>query len=94
MYSVWLFATVFKLDSRQTAQLASAEDPGRFTADVLLVLAVGIALIESSKAEGATKTILKTTCVASVVLSWLLGHMTFTLRYARLFYAEPKLQLR
>lgn len=97
VYSVWLLATVFKLDNRQTAQLASAEDPGRLTVDVLLILAgvvslgaVGMALVESSKAEGAAKTILMITCVASVVLSWLLVHMTFTLRYARLFYADPK----
>lgn len=97
VYSAWLLATVFKLNSRQTAQLSAAEEPDRFTVDILMVLAglaslvaVGIALVESGKADGAAKTVLMTTCVGSVVLSWLLVHMTFTLSYARLFYAAPK----
>lgn len=97
VYSIWLFATVFQLNCVETSRLASAEDPDRFTVDVLMVLAglvslvaVGMALIASGNAHGAAKTILMTTCVASVVLSWLLVHMTFTLRYASLFYEEPK----
>lgn len=97
VYSVWLLATVFRLSSQKTARLASAEDPGRLTLDVLMVLAgvvslvaVGIALFESASALGGAKTVLMSTCVASVVLSWLLVHMTFTLHYARLFYAAPK----
>ncbi len=97
VYSAWLLATVFQLNCDQTAQLASAEDPDRFTVDALMVLAglaslvaVGIALVESASVHAAAKTALMITCVASVILSWLLVHMTFTLRYARLFYADPK----
>lgn len=97
VYSAWLVATVLKLDSNQTARLAATEDPDRFTVDVLMILAglvslvaVGIALVQSADTHGADKSILMATCVASVVLSWLLVHMTFTLRYARLFYAPPR----
>ena len=97
IYSAWLLAPVFKLDSAQPAEHASSEEPDRFTVDVLMVLAglaslvaVGMALVESGQVQGGAKTVLMITCVASVVLSWLLVHMTFTLRYASLFYAMPK----
>jgi uncharacterized membrane protein len=97
VYTVWLLFTVFRLSSQQTARLASAEDPGRITLDVLMVLAgvaslvaVGIALFQSASVLSGAKTLLMSTCVASVVLSWLLVHMTFTLHYARSYYAAPK----
>jgi len=97
VYIVWLLATVFRLDCHQTARLASAEDPDRFTVDVLMIIAglggliaVAIAFVEPSNAHEGAKTALMTTCVGTVILSWLLVHMTFTLRYARLFYAIPK----
>ncbi len=97
VYIIWLFATVFQLDCHQTAKRASAEDPDRFTVDALMALAsvvslaaVAMALVESGRTEGAAKIILFITCFASVALSWTLVHMTFTLRYARHYYASPK----
>ena len=96
VYIVWLLATVFRLDCHQTARLASAEDPDRFTVDVLMIIAglggliaVAIAFVEPSNAHEGAKTALMTTCVGTVMLSWLLVHMSFTLRYDPLFYAIP-----
>jgi len=97
IYIVWLLATVFRLDSESTAEMATAEDPDSFTADIMMVLAsivslgaVGLGLVESGQVHQAAKTALIITCVASIILSWALAHMAFTLRYARLFYADPK----
>ena len=97
VYIAWIGLAVFRLDAEKTAILASSEDPDRLTVDFLIILAslaslaaVAVGLIEAGDAHGNKKTLQIITCVASVVVSWALVHCTFALRYARLYYDEPK----
>lgn len=95
VYVFWVVATVFRLNEKDTSELASSEDPDRFTGDALLLLtsiaslvAVGMTLLQAGSAEGAEKRTLVVTGVVSVILSWLLVHTVFTLRYAGLYYDD------
>jgi uncharacterized membrane protein len=95
VYVLWVAVTVFRLDDEDTSALAESEDPDRLTADAILLLAsiaslgaVGMTLIQAGQAEGTEKTILIVTGVVSVILSWLLVHTVFTLRYAGLYFDE------
>ena len=94
---LWVVSTVFRLKRETTAGLASSEDPDRATSDLLMVLAsiaslgaVGLVLAEAGKAEGKDKLFLVLAAAISVVVSWLLVHTLYTLRYARIYYDERK----
>jgi len=78
----------------QTARFALREDPSRVGADIILILAslaslvaVGFALYEAHFSTGLQHSILTLVGILSVVLSWVLIHTIYTLRYARLYYA-------
>lgn len=97
VYIAWIALALFRLDGAKTAALASSEDADRVTVDVLMLLAsvaslaaVAVGLTQAGAAHGTEKTIQIVTCVSSVILSWALVHCTFTVRYARLYYNEPK----
>lgn len=97
VYIGWIWLALFQLDASKTADLASSEDPDRLTIDLLMHLAslaslgaVAIGLTQAGDAHGLEKALQIVTCVVSVVLSWALVHCTFTLRYAMLYYHEPK----
>jgi uncharacterized membrane protein len=92
-YVVWVWSAIWPLDAAHTAPLAERQDPTRATADVLLLtaavaslVAVGLVLARASHARGTSELLLLGLGVASVVVSWLLVHTVFTLRYARLYY--------
>lgn len=96
VYVISILVTVLPLSAEDTAALAAREDPGRATTDGLLLLAsvaslvaVGFLIVKAGNAEGLAKALQVGLGVVSVVLSWALVHTTFTLRYARLYYAEP-----
>lgn len=95
VYIAWVAFTIFRLDEEDTSILAESEDPDQFTADALFLFAsiaslgaVGMTLIQAGQAEGTEKRILVVTGVVSVVLSWLLVHTVYTLRYAGLYYDD------
>lgn len=48
--------------------------------------AVGFFLLQASSAKGSTQDLLAGVGVATVILSWLVVHSVFTLRYAMLYY--------
>jgi uncharacterized membrane protein len=86
---------VLPLDPRQVRDVATREDPSRATADLILLLAsvvsiagVGFTLIEAAGAKGAATAALLVLAVSSLLSSWLVVHTVFTLRYARLYYAD------
>jgi uncharacterized membrane protein len=90
----WIWRSLWSLDETETAEQAKREDPGRPTADLLLIgasivslLAVGLVLVRSSHETGAAKLLLVGLAVLSVVLAWGIVHTVFSLRYARLYYA-------
>jgi uncharacterized membrane protein len=95
MFSAWAWAAVVGMDARQTAAHALRDDPGRAAADVLVLgacatslIGVGAVLGAANAAHGASQGILASLAVASVAVSWTLVHTVFTLRYARLYYAD------
>ncbi|MGA1835976.1 DUF1345 domain-containing protein [Herbiconiux sp. 11R-BC] len=97
VYLVWIWLTIGPMDARTTALHAHREDPTRTTSDVLLVLAstaslvvVVFLLVLSNGAAGVTRDVLSAVAILSVVLSWLLIHTLFTLRYAVLYYSGTR----
>jgi uncharacterized membrane protein len=90
----WVLPPIATFEAGKTARLATREDPGRAAADLLLLgasvaslAAVGLVLAKGSSSHGASRTVYAATSLASVVVSWILVHILFTLRYARLYYS-------
>lgn len=74
----------------ETARHARREDPARFPAHVALTLASiaglgGIALVLARHSAWPEAVL----CLATLAGSWLTIQTLYTLRYARLFYADP-----
>ena len=95
-YVAWTYATVSHLDSEHTARQAVAEDPGRAATDVLLLsasvaslVAVWLVIVQARDSSGAVQSLQAGLGLASVVLSWVVVHTIFTLRYASLYYSGP-----
>jgi uncharacterized membrane protein len=93
LFVTWIWHSIWPLDGAGTAEQAKREDPGRATADVLLlgasvasILAVGLVLVRAGHSNGLAKALLVGLSVASVVLAWGVVHTVFSLRYARLYY--------
>jgi uncharacterized membrane protein len=89
----WVLPIILRTDGPGTAALAMREDDSRVAADILLVSAsaaslVGVAfgLIKGAHEHGTTQAAITAVAVLSVVLSWAVVQLTFTLRYARLYY--------
>ena len=97
VYLAWVWSGVWELDPSQTARLAKREDPSTAVAELLILMAgtaqliaVGFALVKAGHESGGMKTYLIALGVLSVVLSWLMVHTVFMLRYARAYCgAEP-----
>ena len=77
----------------ETRARAGARDPGRTLVWVLVLLASAISLFaatsvvhSSAKLPGFESTLLLVLCIGTVVVSWLLTHTVFALRYAHLYY--------
>ena len=88
----WTWTSIWPMDARDTARVASREDPSRRVRDlVLLLLAVGSLLtvglvIFRAHDSGPVRLVLGVACV---VASWGVLHTIFVLRYARLYFSEP-----
>jgi uncharacterized membrane protein len=96
IYVTWVWIAVWQLDPGTTARLAKREDPSTAVADLVVVGAgtamlgaVGFALAKAGQATGGMKAFLVTLGLLSVVLSWIVVHTVFALRYARAYYSEP-----
>lgn len=95
-FCAWVWASVWPMDPGATAKHAKAESPGRDLADLVLLgatvaslIAVGLVLFGAGSQNGATKYIQAALAVASVITSWVLVHTIYTLKYARIYYADP-----
>lgn len=93
-YLAMTWPVILPLNAEQTRRLATVEDHTRgwtdallFTAALASLLGLGALLGGQAHVDGARLRQLAVG-LAGVVLSWALIHTTFTLRYARLFYAE------
>jgi uncharacterized membrane protein len=92
-YEVWVWHKIWPLDAKATSALAAREDPMRQAADGLLLLAavaslgaVAVVIVQSRSSTGSFRGLEVGLGVASVVISWLLVHTIFTLKYARMYY--------
>ena len=90
----WIWFIIWGLDAESTANHALREDPGRRTADLVLIgaavaslVAVGVELFGAGHAKGDVKYLQAGLAVLSVILSWTLIHTVFTVKYARLYYS-------
>lgn len=95
-FLLWLWLVVWRLDPGQTRSHATREDPSRAVSHLLLLItsvaslaAVAIVLARGQAEHGVARAALAALALTSVALSWLLIHTLYTLRYARLYYAEP-----
>ena len=96
VYVAWTWATIWHRDPAATARLALREDPGRATADALLLvasvastLAVALAIAASRNGGPGARDLRAALAVASVALSWTVVQTVFTSHYARLYYSHP-----
>jgi uncharacterized membrane protein len=92
--SVWF--SIGNLDADQTAAFATRADSSRVGADLWLLGAataslagVGVALLKAKDVSGFQAGLLTGVAVTAVVLSWLVVHTTYALRYAHLYYRTP-----
>ncbi len=95
IYNVWVWLVIGRLGPADTASHAVREDPSRATSDLLVVIAaiaslgaVALVLIQAKGASDAMRALFASLALAGVVLSWVLVHTLFTLRYARLYYRD------
>ncbi|QGF25090.1 DUF1345 domain-containing protein [Raineyella fluvialis] len=92
VYCGWTWATIAPMDAEQTRSHSTAEDAGRGTTDVILLIAalaslVGVAVLLAAGSQKGSSAIAETGLgVLCVISSWLLVHTLFTMRYARLYY--------
>jgi len=87
---------VARSDPQTTAHLATREDETRSTAWLLLVgasltslLAVLFALGQAGRESGSTRLGLIAVATFTLVVSWTVVNMVFTLRYAHIFFSSP-----
>ena len=96
VYLAWTWTTIWRRDAPATARLAVREDPGRATADAVVLvasvaslLAVALVITAGSTRDLEARDARAALAVASVVLSWTVVHTVYTSRYARLYYTGP-----
>ena len=95
MTSIWIFLP--RLDGEATRAAANREDLSTRNDDLVIVAAsvislvgVVLTLIQAKDSSGGLKAWLTAIAVLTVVVSWMLVHTMFALRYAHLYYDEPE----
>jgi uncharacterized membrane protein len=96
-YIVRVWLKIWPLDAEGTSAIAAREDPTRRTADVVVLLAavaslgaVAVVIVQSHSTQGSMQGLEIGLGAGSVVVSWLLVHTIYTLKYARLYYRGSK----
>jgi uncharacterized membrane protein len=96
-FLVWTWLTVHALDGPATKQHAVRDDPTRTSADLTVLIAsaasliaVGFLIGRASDAHGSAQVLQAALAVGSVVMSWLVVHTTYMLRYAVIYHADDK----
>ncbi|HVT64270.1 MAG TPA: DUF1345 domain-containing protein [Mycobacteriales bacterium] len=93
-YLAFIWIRIWPLDAEATSSHASSEDPSRPVSDLALLLAAvaslgGVAtlMVKANSAHGSVRDTEIGIAIAAVVVSWVLVHTIFTLKYARMYYA-------
>ena len=96
IYLIMVWVAVYRMNAEVTARLAGREDPSNPVAEIVVVVAsiaalvaVAFALVRAGQESGSTKALLIFLGTVSVVVSWLVVHTVYMLRYARSYYGEP-----
>jgi uncharacterized membrane protein len=92
----WMWRSLVRADPPTTSRLAARENSSAPLADVALLLAsvaslVGVAaVVFESKAKGGLVSPAAAIGIGltTIVLSWLVVHTVYTLRYAKLYYVD------
>ncbi len=94
LLSVWI--VVLRMDARDTRRAARVEDGSHAAADAVLLgaavaslVSVGFVLVAAGGRSGLGRAALIGLAVAAISAAWASVHTVFTLRYARLYYADP-----
>lgn len=92
----WVWMSIWRMDPDATADHARRDDPTRRLADAVVLSAAGVSVVaigavtfgasHRSSATGLAVAL----ALTSIVLSWLIVHTVFTLKYAQLHYAQPQ----
>lgn len=97
LYLGSVLLTVLRYDAAQTKAHALRENPGRTTADSLLILAglasliaIAALIVQAHHVQGAAKVGAVLLTLVSVVVSWATVHTIFLLKYASLYYGDPE----
>jgi len=97
VYVLWVWLGVWRMSADETKSHAVMENPGRTLTDTVLLLAsiasigaVVVLLVDASNSAGLTKATDIGLGLASIVLSWILVHTTYLLKYASLYYGQPE----
>jgi len=97
LYLVLVWGAVYRMNAEVTARMAGREDPSNPVAEIVVVaasiaalVAVAFALVRAGQTTGSTKALLIGLGVVSVVVSWLVVHTVYMLRYARSYYGDPR----
>ena len=100
IYVLWIAFTVLPLDAHETKKHAVREDPARAVSDVLLIIAsiaslgaVLLLIINAGQANGIDQLLDIVIGLSSIALSWFLVHITFALKYARLYYGNTQTEV-
>jgi len=96
IYLVMVRAAVYRMNAEVTARMAGREDPSNPVAELVVVVAsvaalvaIGFALVRAGQTTGSAKALLISLGAVSVVVSWLVVHTVYMLRYARNYYGDP-----
>jgi uncharacterized membrane protein len=96
VWAGWIWGHVLGYDAVTTSIHATRDDPSRTTADLILLgasiaslVAVLMVIVKAAAVHGDERTFLVVLGILSVVVSWLVVHTIYTLRYAALYYAGP-----
>jgi len=83
---------IVRSDARETRRRAAAYDPGRRVVWIIVLFASTLSLLAATlvvrQGKPDTRSLHVALCVATVVISWLVTHATFTMRYAHLYYRD------
>jgi uncharacterized membrane protein len=91
-----LVPLVVRADGDMTRQVATVEDESRASSNLILLasstvslVGVGLALSHARHVHGTQEAVLTAFATLTVVISWFVVHLVFTLHYAHRYYSPP-----
>jgi uncharacterized membrane protein len=101
VFVLWVWLTIWPMNHEQTAHHALREDPSRRVAEWILIaaslaslVAIGFTVVQARQTDIELHSVIYAAIsVFSVLLSWLLIHTIYVLRYATLHYSAKSGEL-